>query len=100
MNKPLVIIIIPVKNSERFLASAIKSVLEQDYRPIEIIVVGGQSTDGTAQIAKSFKGVRYIYQSGDPGLAHARNLGINLAKGEFIAIISHDDQWAPNKVSK
>ena len=54
MNKPLVSVIVPVKNGERFLASAINSVLEQDYRPLEIIVVDGPSIDSTAKIAKSF----------------------------------------------
>lgn len=98
MNEPLVTVIIPVKNGERFLASAITSVLKQDYPPLEIIVVDGQSVDGTAQIAKSFKQVRYIYQEKDPNIANARNLGIKVAQGDLIAFISHDDLWTPNKL--
>lgn len=98
MNKSLVSVIIPVKNGERFLASAINSVLEQDYRPLEIIVVDGSSTDSTAKIAKSFKHVRYVRQSGR-GLADAWNVGIEAAKGELIAFLDHDDLWAPNKLS-
>lgn len=98
MNKPLVSVIVPVKNGERFLASAINSVLEQDYRPLEIIVVDGSSTDNTTKIAKSFKHVRYVHQSGR-GLADAWNVGIEAAKGELIAFLDHDDLWAPNKLS-
>lgn len=98
MDQPLVSVIIPVKNGERFLAQAINSVLEQDYRPLEIVVVDGQSTDDTARIAQSFELVRYIYQSGELGLGRARNLGIKAARGELIAFINCDDLWAPNKL--
>jgi glycosyltransferase involved in cell wall biosynthesis len=98
-DRPIVSIIIPVKNGERFLAAAIRSVTDQDYRPIEIIVVDGQSNDGTHRIAHSFPEVRYIYQEEEPGLAQARNLGIQSASGEMIAFISHDDLWAPRKLS-
>jgi glycosyltransferase involved in cell wall biosynthesis len=72
VNKPLVSVIIAVKNGERFLASAINSVLEQDYQPFEIIVVGGQSVDNTAKIAQSFESVRYVLQAGQ-GIADAYN---------------------------
>lgn len=97
-HKPLVSVIISVKNGERFLASAIESVLAQDYRPFEIIVVDGQSTDGTAEIAKSYAGVRYILQTGQ-GVADANNMGLAAARGEFIAFLSHDDTWTADKLS-
>lgn len=98
MNSHSVTVIIPVKNGERFLAQAINSVLEQDYRPFEIIVVDGQSVDRTAEIAQSFQEVRYIYQIRH-GIADAWNVGIDAARGEFIAFLSHDDPWTPNKLS-
>jgi glycosyltransferase involved in cell wall biosynthesis len=98
MSNPLVSVIIAVKNGERFLASAINSVLEQDYRPIEMIVVDGQSTDKTAQIAQSFAQVRYIQQV-NKGVSDAYNVGIDAAKGELVAFLSHDDQWTPDKLS-
>lgn len=99
METPLVSVIIPVKNGELFLSAAIKSVLQQDYKPFEIIVVDGQSVDNTALIAKSYTEVRYILQSGDSGISQARNIGIVESKGELIAFISHDDIWLPNKLS-
>jgi glycosyltransferase involved in cell wall biosynthesis len=98
MGNPLVSVIIAVKNGERFLASAVNSVLEQDYRPIEMIVVDGQSTDKTAQIAQSFAQVRYIQQV-NKGVSDAYNVGIDAAKGELVAFLSHDDLWTPDKLS-
>ncbi len=97
-DKPLVSVIIAVKNGERFLASAINSVLEQDYQPFEIIVVDGQSTDHTTEIAKSYNTVRYTHQV-NKGVADAWNVGLEPAKGEFIAFLSHDDLWTPDKLS-
>lgn len=98
MSNLLVSVIIPVKDGERFLAEAINSVLEQDYRPLEIIVVDGRSVDRTREIAGSFEQVRVIRQV-DRGLADAWNVGIDAANGEFIAFLSHDDLWVPNKLS-
>lgn len=98
MDNPLISVIIAVKNGERFLASAIHSVLDQDYRPFEMIVVDGQSVDKTAEIAKSFETIHYIYQV-DQGIANAYNIGIEAARGEFVAFLSHDDLWTPDKLS-
>lgn len=91
MNKPLVSVIIAVKNGERYLTSAIKSALAQEGSwPIEIIVVDGQSNDRTFQIAQSFGLVRFIRQV-NKGVSDAYNVGIDAAKGEFLAFLSHDD---------
>ena len=98
MSDSLVSVIIPVKDGERFLAEAINSVLEQDYRPLEIIVVDGRSVDRTREIAGSFEQVRIISQV-DQGLADAWNVGIDAASGDFIAFQSHDDLWVPKKLS-
>jgi glycosyltransferase involved in cell wall biosynthesis len=97
MTRPLVSVVIAVKDGERFLASAISSVLEQDYQPFEIIVIDGQSVDNTAPIAKSFEEVRYICQV-NQGIADAYNVGVEAARGEFIAFLSHDDLWTPDKL--
>ena len=98
-NKPLVSVIMPVKNGEHFLKASITSIFEQDYPFLELIVVDGQSTDRTAQIANAFKDVRYLYQEDNPGIGPAKNLGIAEAKGGFIAFISHDDLWPAHKLS-
>lgn len=98
MNDPLVSVIIVVKNGERYLARAIESVLAQTYELYEIIVVDGRSTDNTEKIAKFYPQVRYILQA-DNGIANAYNAGIDAAKGELIAFLSHDDTWTPNILS-
>jgi glycosyltransferase involved in cell wall biosynthesis len=91
-------VIIVVQNGERYLSQAIESVIRQTYQPIEILVVDGNSTDNTAQIAKSYPKVRYISQQGR-GLANARNTGIENATGELIAFLDHDDYWVLDKLA-
>lgn len=98
MNGPLASVILPVYNGERFLAAALDSVFAQDYDPFEVIVVDG-SEDGSAGIARSFSEVRYLYHPHHQGLAEARNIGIAVAKGEFVAFHDADDLMAPNKLS-
>ncbi|WP_334756876.1 glycosyltransferase family A protein [Nostoc sp.] len=97
MRKIIISVIIVVKNGERYLSKAIESVINQTYPPDEILVVNGDSTDSTAQIAKSYKNVRYLHQQGK-GLANARNTGIDNARGELIAFLDHDDYWTLDKL--
>jgi glycosyltransferase involved in cell wall biosynthesis len=97
MSGPLVSVIVAVKDGERFLAAAIRSILEQSYRSFEIIVVDGHSVDRTAAIAQSFSAVRYLRQV-NRGVADGYNTGLAAARGELIAFLSHDDLWAPDKL--
>lgn len=87
-----------VRNGERFLSAAIESVLAQQWHPLEVLVVDGHSSDRTAEIAQAYSPLRYIAQS-SRGVADAYNLGIAAAKGNFIAFLSHDDLWTPDKLS-
>ncbi len=97
MNNPLVSVVIPLYNCERFLAQAIESVLAQTYRPFEIIVVDDGSTDGGAVIAKSYDGAQCIRQE-HQGQAVALNTGVKAARGAFLAFLDSDDMWSPNKL--
>ncbi len=91
--------IIAVYNGERFLAGAIKNILQQNYQPLEIIVVDDGSTDKTGEIAAQFQGsIRYVYQP-NSGLAAARNQGIKIAQGNVIAFLDVDDLWSENKLA-
>ena len=90
-------LIMVVKNGERFLGAALRSVLAQTLPPAEILVVDGRSTDGTARIADSFPEVRRLIQR-DDGLARARNLGIEAAQYDLIAFLDHDDLWERQKL--
>jgi glycosyltransferase involved in cell wall biosynthesis len=94
---PLVSVVIPVYNGERYLSQALDSVLAQEYARVEIIVVDDGSTDGSADIARGYQTVRYLYQA-NAGPAAARNTGIGAASGEFIAFLDHDDVWEPWKL--
>jgi glycosyltransferase involved in cell wall biosynthesis len=95
---PLVSVIIPAYNCERFIAEAVESVRQQDYEPIEIIIIDDGSTDGTASCVKCLgEDICYLYQS-NRGPAAARNRGIRMANGEVIAFLDADDYWPKNKL--
>ena len=96
--RPLVSVVVPVYNGERFLAAALDSIFAQDYHPIEVIVVDDGSEDRSAEIACSFREARYLCQP-NSGLAAARNAGIEKARGEFIAFLDADDLMLSNKLS-
>jgi Glycosyl transferase family 2 len=95
---PLVSVIVPVRDGERFLAEAIESVLAQDYAPLELIVVDDGSVDGSARIAGSYQQVRLLRLPGH-GVAAARNAGVEAASGELLAFLDQDDVWSPRKLN-
>jgi glycosyltransferase involved in cell wall biosynthesis len=89
---------IVVRNGERFLAGALQSIVRQTRPPDEVLLIDGQSTDRTAEIAQSFPGVRYLLQP-DLGIANARNLALAAATGDFIAFLDADDAWTADKLA-
>jgi len=96
---PLISVIVPVYNRERYVAEAIDSILAQDYRPLEIIVVDDGSTDRTPEIVQSY-GDKLIYLCQEnQGVSAARNSGVDYAHGEFLAFLDSDDTWVANKLS-
>ena len=98
MNKAFVSVIIPVWNGERFLAEAVTSVLDQTYPPHEVIVIDDGSTDGSKEVAKRFGvPVKYYFQERS-GAAAARNHGVELSEGDFIAFLDADDIWVKDKL--
>jgi glycosyltransferase involved in cell wall biosynthesis len=97
-SKPLVSVIIPTYNSASFVRQSVESVLRQTYDNFEVIVVDDGSTDNTEAVLLSYKdAIRYIKKN-NGGPSGARNLGINEAKGEFIAFQDADDIWLPEKL--
>lgn len=94
---PLVSVVMPAYNSRAFIADSIRSVLEQDYDAIELIVVDDGSSDGTPEIARSFGDRVQVLEQKNAGPAAARNRGVAEARGEFIAFIDSDDIWLPQK---
>ena len=97
----LISVIIPCYNCERFIYDTLLSVVEQTYNNLEIIVIDDGSTDKSAEIIHSFKDtrIRYYYQK-NKGHFNARNKGMELSKGEYIAFLDSDDIWYNNKLEK
>ncbi len=92
-------VVIPVYNGVKYLSEAIESVLAQTTQPMEVIVVDDGSSDGTAEISRQYSlHIRYIYQS-NAGAGAARNRGVELARGKFIAFLDADDLWVAEKLS-
>jgi len=97
---PYFSVIIPSYNRKEMLRNAINSVIDQDYRDFEIIVVDDGSFDGTSELADEYKGsITYIYQE-NSGVSAARNKGILSSSAPHIALLDSDDTWHKNKLSK
>jgi glycosyltransferase involved in cell wall biosynthesis len=90
-------VVVPVFNGERFLGEALQSVVTQTIPPAEIIVVDDGSTDGTAEVARRFGGVRYVAQP-HAGIAAARNRGVDVAGADCLSFLDADDWWPPEKL--
>jgi glycosyltransferase involved in cell wall biosynthesis len=93
---PLISVIIPAYNAEKFIERTLSSVLQQTYENIEVLVINDESSDRTVEIVESMKKldsrIRLFHQP-NSGVAAARNLGVFHASGEFIAPIDSDDIW-------
>jgi glycosyltransferase involved in cell wall biosynthesis len=96
---PLVTVIIPVYNAERYIATAIESIINQSYSNYELIVIDDGSTDNSFHIANQYQSaqVRIIKQQ-NKGASAARNQGLKLAKGEYIQFLDADDFLGKDKI--
>ena len=94
MGQPLVSVVIPAYNHERFIGAAVDSVLEQTCDDLELIVVDDGSTDRTGEIVKSYADDRlsYYYQDNQDAF-NTINRGIGLATGQFVSILNSDDVY-------
>jgi glycosyltransferase involved in cell wall biosynthesis len=103
MERPIVTVIIPCYNMERYLAQTLDSVTGQTYENLQILVVDDGSKDGTAAIAREYEGrdarVKLLSQS-NRGASAARNLGLDHASGKYIAFTDGDDWWDLRKIEK
>jgi glycosyltransferase involved in cell wall biosynthesis len=97
LERPLVSALIPTHDGERYVAEAIRSVLAQRYRPLELVVVDDESTDATAEIAARVPEVRLLRQA-HAGVAAARNAAVAAARGAILAFLDQDDRWTEDKL--
>ncbi len=99
---PEVSVILPTYNRAHLIKRAIQSVLNQTYQNFEIIVVDDGSTDNTEEIVRDLNNqkIRYIRHNENKGAACARNTGIKVARGDYIAFQDSDDEWFPNKLER
>ena len=90
-------VILIVRNGEPFIAEALGSVFRSETKPAEVLVIDDGSTDRTVEIAGGFPRTRVVAHRAT-GTANARNQGIEMARGDLIAFISHDDIWEAGKL--
>jgi glycosyltransferase involved in cell wall biosynthesis len=94
----MISVVIPTHNRRAFVIDAVKSVLAQMGCDFEVIVVDDGSTDGTAELLAALPGVRILVQP-QQGVAAARNAGVRMARGEWLAFLDSDDLWCPGKLA-
>ena len=93
-SKKKITIITVVKNSEATIERCIKSVLSQNYKNIEYIIIDGNSSDGTKEIINKYRDqISKIIIGDDGGIWEAMNKGINLASGEILGFLNSDDYY-------
>lgn len=95
-NRPMVSIIMPVYNAHKYVGKTIESILNQTYHDFELIIVDDGATDGSGKIcddyAKQDLRIVMIHQK-NGGICNARNVGLNMARGKYIAFCDHDDLY-------
>ncbi|MGM8360835.1 glycosyltransferase family 2 protein [Flavobacterium sp. ARAG 55.4] len=103
MEEPLVSVIIPTFNSEKYISDTIQSVQNQSYQNWEVIIVDDASTDETQTIITPFltnKRIKFYSLEKNSGTGVARNLAVSKASGKYISFLDADDLWKPEKLEK
>jgi glycosyltransferase involved in cell wall biosynthesis len=96
---PLISVVIPAYNAERYVLQAIDSVVRQSHAAFEILVIDDGSTDRSGEVARSYPDSRVrVVRQPNAGPAAARNHGVQLARGELLAFLDADDLWEPRKL--
>jgi len=96
MSKPLVSVIMPCFNGEAFITEAINSVLNQTFEEFELIVIDDGSTDRSAELLSCYGERIRVVRQPNRGVSVARNVGIQLSAGEYVAFLDSDDYWHPD----
>ena len=97
---PLVSVVMPAYNVAWCIGRAVDSVLAQDFRPCELIVVNDGSTDGTGALLEGYGAAITVINQENRGMSAARNAGIRRARGTYVAFLDADDWWLAGKLSR
>lgn len=98
---PLVSVIVPAYNAERYIQASIESILGQTYPALEVVVVDDGSQDRTADLIKSYAPrVKYVHQPNSGSCAAPRNTGLGHVRGDFITFFDADDIMVPDKIER
>ncbi|WP_373212369.1 glycosyltransferase family 2 protein [Ruminococcus sp. 5_1_39BFAA] len=100
MNEPMVSVIMPVYNGEKYICQAVESVFSQNVS-LELLVIDDYSADGTAAVLAPWcdrEDFRYFRNEKNLGAAGSRNYGVKMARGKYIAFLDADDWWADGKL--
>ena len=98
MSDPGVGVVIPARNGERYLGAAIESVLAQTHRALDVVVVDDGSIDATREVAGRYAPEVVCIAAPHAGLGAAKNAGVPVAGGDFVAFLDQDDLWTPAKL--
>jgi glycosyltransferase involved in cell wall biosynthesis len=99
MSKPLISVVIPVYNQERYIEKTLKSVLGQQGASFEVVAVNDGSTDRSTEILRKFSDRIVLVEQENMGLDKVRNVGIKRAQGEMIAFLDSDDRFLPGHLA-
>lgn len=99
--KPLVSVIIPAYNAEKYLEEALDSVITQTYKKLDIIVINDGSTDNTCKICEAYQKkderIKVIHQK-NKGVSAARNIGLNIMRGDYVTFLDSDDAYVQDAI--
>ncbi len=94
-------VVIPVHDRRALVGRAIRSVLSQTLPPVDVVVVDDGSSDGVAAwLPNAFPSVTVLRLDENRGVSHARNRGVERARGDWIAFLDSDDEWLPDKLER
>lgn len=101
MKKPLISIVMPAYNVEKYISDSIDSVLNQEINDFELIIIDDNSQDNTADVINKYSDPRIVLITNltNLGVSATRNIGIRAANGKYIAFLDSDDIWLPHKLS-